>query len=118
MLVQVGDRVKQGQVLFSDKKTPGVLYTSPACGEVVAVNRGAKRALESVVIRAAGDDAETFPQYAESQLVGLGPSEVRDNLVRSGRRFRWGLEMFLRRQTGVPFVGVSRDPCRKRAYSA
>ena len=84
MVVQVGDRVKQGQVLFSDKKTPGVLYTSPACGEVAAVNRGAKRALESVVIRAGGDDAETFPQYAESRLDGLGPNEVRDNLVRSG----------------------------------
>jgi len=84
MVVQVGDRVKQGQVLFSDKKTPGVLYTAPACGEVVAVNRGAKRALESVVIRVAGDDAETFPQYAASELDGLDPSEVRDNLVRSG----------------------------------
>jgi Na+-transporting NADH:ubiquinone oxidoreductase subunit A len=84
MAVQVGDRVKQGQVLFSDKKTPGVLYTSPACGEVAAVNRGAKRALESVVVRIDGDDAETFGQYPGSQLEQLAPNDVRDNLVRSG----------------------------------
>jgi len=84
MEVKVGDRVKEGQVLFSDKKTPGVLYTSPGCGEVVAVNRGAKRALQSVVIRITGNDAETFPRHAEAQLEQLAPDKVRENLVRSG----------------------------------
>ena len=34
MAVKVGDRVKLGQVLFSDKKTPGVNYTAPAAGTV------------------------------------------------------------------------------------
>tara|TARA_E500000305_G_C4001833_1_gene227824 strand:- start:11 stop:250 length:240 start_codon:yes stop_codon:yes gene_type:complete len=37
MLVQEGDRVKLGQPLFEDKKTPGVIYTSatvPQPGEV------------------------------------------------------------------------------------
>ncbi|MFH1264754.1 MAG: Na(+)-translocating NADH-quinone reductase subunit A [Planctomycetota bacterium] len=84
MAVQVGDRVKEGQVLFSDKKTPGVVYTSPGCGEVVAVNRGAKRALQSVVVRIGGDDRETFARYSESQLEQLDAKAVTDNLVRSG----------------------------------
>ncbi len=84
MSVEVGDRVKEGQVLFSDKKTPGVLYTSPACGEVLAVNRGAKRALQSVVVRISGEDRETFARYSESQIEQLSAEEVRDNLVRSG----------------------------------
>ncbi len=30
MAVQVGDRVKLGQVLFTDKKNPSVSYTAPA----------------------------------------------------------------------------------------
>ena len=34
MQVQEGDRVKLGQVLFSDKKTPGVLFTAPGAGVV------------------------------------------------------------------------------------
>jgi len=84
MAVEVGDRVQQGQVLFSDKKAPGVQYTSPGCGEVVAIHRGAKRALQSVVVRLDGDEAVAFPQYTEGRLERLDPTEVRDNLVASG----------------------------------
>ncbi|MGB1192439.1 MAG: NADH:ubiquinone reductase (Na(+)-transporting) subunit A, partial [Pseudomonadales bacterium] len=34
MSVQEGDRVKLGQILFSDKKNAGVKYTSPGAGVV------------------------------------------------------------------------------------
>ena len=37
MEVSEGDRVKLGQVVFSDKKTPGVQYTAPAAGVVTAI---------------------------------------------------------------------------------
>ena len=43
MSVQVGDRVKLGEVLFSDKKTPGVVFTAPGAGVVSAVHRGEQR---------------------------------------------------------------------------
>ena len=60
MAVREGDRVKLGQLLFTDKKTDGVRYTAPASGVVAAINRGAKRVLQSVVIDVDGDEAETF----------------------------------------------------------
>jgi Na+-transporting NADH:ubiquinone oxidoreductase subunit A len=60
MSVREGDRVRKGQALFSDKKTAGVNYTAPAAGVINAINRGAKRALTSVVVEVDGDDAETF----------------------------------------------------------
>jgi Na+-transporting NADH:ubiquinone oxidoreductase subunit A len=60
MLVAPGDRVKLGQPLFEDKKTPGVVFTSPGAGSVAAVNRGQRRALLSVVIALEGDDALSF----------------------------------------------------------
>ena len=41
--VQEGDRVKRGQVLFTDRKSPGVNFTSPGGGVIKAINRGAKR---------------------------------------------------------------------------
>ncbi len=44
MLVKEGERVVKGQVLFEDKKNPGVLFTSPACGKIVAIHRGERRA--------------------------------------------------------------------------
>lgn len=84
MAVAEGDRVKLGQVVFSDKKTPGVQYTAPGGGEIVAINRGAKRVLHSVVIRLDGDEEETFQSYGEGQLAGLDRAKVVENLVASG----------------------------------
>ena len=84
MAVKVGDRVSEGQVLFTDKKTPGVKYTSPGCGEVVGINRGAKRALQSAVVRLSGDEAERFARYSEGRLENLTAEEVKENLVNSG----------------------------------
>jgi len=84
MAVQPDDIVKRGQLLLTDKKTPGVRYTSPACGKVLSVNRGAKRAFQSVVIGIAGDDSVSFTGYSQSQIEGLSPQEAKDNLVASG----------------------------------
>ena len=50
MYVRAGDQVQRGQLLFDDKKTPGVRYTAIASGTVAAVNRGERRAFHSLVI--------------------------------------------------------------------
>ena len=85
MYVKVEDRVKKGQIIFEDKKNPGVKFTAPAAGTVVEINRGAKRVLQSVVI--AVDDSEdqiTFSKYAAADLSTLERDVVRDQLVESG----------------------------------
>ncbi len=84
MMVNEGDRVKLGQVLFSDKKNPGVLFTSPGAGVVKSINRGAKRVLQSVVIELNGSDEESFSQYNESELNNLTTEQVKANLLASG----------------------------------
>ena len=84
MAVQAGDRVKVGQELFTDKKTPGVIYTSPAAGVVSAVNRGAQRVFQSIVIDIEGDDAVEFSRYQSSELSTLSHDQVQQNLVQSG----------------------------------
>ena len=84
MRVRVGDKVKKGQVLFEDKKTPGVLFTAPAAGVVAEVNRGAKRVLQSVVIEIDGDDAVEFDSTPASELVNLQADAVETQLVASG----------------------------------
>jgi Na+-transporting NADH:ubiquinone oxidoreductase subunit A len=85
MSVAVGERVKKGQLLFTDKKTEGVRYTAPAAGTVSAINRGVKRVLLSVVIDVDGDEAETFERYDAAALSGLSREQVSDNLVNSGQ---------------------------------
>ena len=82
--VREGDRVKKGQVLFTDKKTPGVCFTSPVAGTVAAINRGEKRVFQSLVINADGDEQETFTSWKDADFTKLTREQVTDNLVQSG----------------------------------
>ena len=66
LAVQVGDQVKKGQVVFEDKKTAGVKYTAPAAGNIVEINRGAKRKFESMVIEVAGEEEVTFDSIGDN----------------------------------------------------
>lgn len=84
MYVAVGERVKLGQPLFEDKRRPGVLHTAPASGEVVAINRGARRVLQSVVIRVDGSDELTFQSWPAAELANLAADAVREQLRVSG----------------------------------
>jgi len=84
MAVKVGDTVKKGQTLFSDKKNQGVLFTAPTAGIVKEINRGAQRVLQSVVITVQGNDSVEFAKYESKQLASLERSKIVDNLVASG----------------------------------
>lgn len=65
MTAKVGDRVQRGQLLFEDRKAPGVRFTAPAAGQVVAIHRGEKRAFQSLVIEQDGsDDQVQFASYS------------------------------------------------------
>ena len=85
MAVQVGDVVKRGDLLFSDKKCEGVRYTSPAGGRVSAINRGAKRAFQSVVVEIDGDEAASFDQYAAEAARELPAEAIKNQLIQSGQ---------------------------------
>ena len=85
MEVQEGDKVKLGQLLFTDKKIDGVRFTAPAGGEVVAINRGEKRRLLSVVIKVdENEEAMTFASHDRGALAQLDRQTVVDQLVESG----------------------------------
>ena len=84
MSVQVGDRVKLGEVLFSDKKTQGVVFTAPGAGVVSAVHRGEQRVLQSVVIDLEGEDAIEFASFSDADIDRLEAAQVRENLINSG----------------------------------
>ncbi|MED5525021.1 Na(+)-translocating NADH-quinone reductase subunit A [Gallaecimonas pentaromativorans] len=84
MHVREGDLVKKGQIIFDDKKNPGVKFTAPAAGKVVAINRGEKRVLQSVVIEIDGNEEVSFQAYDAGQLGSLDRQVVVDQLVESG----------------------------------
>ena len=86
LLVSVGDRVGLGQPLFIDKRDPKVQYCSPGQGTVTAINRGARRVLESVVVRLedSGKDDGCFEPVSDAQIGGLDRDQVAARLQQSG----------------------------------
>jgi Na+-transporting NADH:ubiquinone oxidoreductase subunit A len=85
MEVKEGDTVAKGQILFSDKKTPGVNYTAPAAGTIVDISRGAKRALRGVVIDvAAGGESIAFASHSLEQIGTLDKQALIQQLLDSG----------------------------------
>lgn len=84
MLVQEGDRVIKGQALFEDKKNPGVMFTAPASGTVVAIHRGERRVLQSVVIQIEGDEKREFARFDAVDLATLSHDVVQTQLLESG----------------------------------
>lgn len=74
--VEIGQRVKAGDHLFHDKKVTEIKYVAPVSGEVIAINRGERRTIMEVVIKA---DKEI--EYRELPKFDLEKGS-RDELVR------------------------------------
>ncbi|WP_305909408.1 Na(+)-translocating NADH-quinone reductase subunit A [Methylomarinum sp. Ch1-1] len=84
--VQESDTVRKGQVLFSDKRFPSVIYTSPGTGTVTAINRGERRALLSVVIELTDSDEQVqFQSYSDAEIATLPRQTVIEQLLASGQ---------------------------------
>ncbi|MEM1348704.1 MAG: Na(+)-translocating NADH-quinone reductase subunit A [Myxococcota bacterium] len=79
MAVEEGDEVKLGQLLFEDRKTQGVRFTSPGAGKVVAINRGERRALQTVVVELSEDEEQV--EFDTSNTSG---ESLRELLAQAG----------------------------------
>ncbi len=82
VLVEVGDEVAVGDTLFFDKKRDDVKYVAPVSGEVIAVNRGEKRSIASVVILA--DKEMKHKQFEAPKLDDASREEIMAFLKASG----------------------------------
>ena len=84
MAVQEGDSVRAGQLLFEDKRRPGLRFTSPAAGRVAGVHRGDKRRLLSVIVELDDRVGEETFDIGGRRPEDLSPDQVRGALVQSG----------------------------------
>ena len=82
--VELGEIVRTGQPLFVDRKRPEIRVVSPGSGRIVAIHRGAKRALQSIVLELYGEDAELFSRFRPHELDDLEPEVIKETLLESG----------------------------------
>ena len=82
--VELGDTVKLGQVLFTDRNNTEIRYTSPGAGKVIEINRGDRRAFQSIVIELSGEAEITFEKYSPDKLPSLSREQIQKNLLESG----------------------------------
>jgi Na+-transporting NADH:ubiquinone oxidoreductase subunit A len=78
--VEEGEEISAGQVLFVDRRRPEIQFVAPVSGSVIAVNRGHRRMLDSIVLRVAGERSRTFDPPGRPDA-----SNVRALLLESGQ---------------------------------
>ncbi|MEN8162463.1 MAG: NADH:ubiquinone reductase (Na(+)-transporting) subunit A, partial [Myxococcota bacterium] len=82
--VEPGERVRLGQTLFVDRRRPQLRFTAPGAGVVTAIERGARRRLEALVIELEGDAEERFEPVDPEGVTGLDREALRSRLLASG----------------------------------
>jgi len=82
LTVKVDSSVKAGTPLFYDKYHPEIYFTSPVSGQVTAINRGERRKILEIVIRADTEiEYETFDMGDPSRM---SIKEIKDKILKSG----------------------------------
>ncbi len=85
LAVRVDDEVKVGSPLFFDKKSPNILFLSPAAGRVTAINYGPRRVIEEIIIDTKDHyEYENFPKFASGKIGKIGRDELIENLMKGG----------------------------------
>ena len=82
VVVKPGDAVKAGDALFVDKNAPELRFVSPVSGKVVAVNRGERRRVLSIVVESDGKFESL--EYKAKDVFSLSGDEVKADLLNSG----------------------------------
>lgn len=82
IVVKPEDKVKAGDPLFFDKENPELQFVSPVSGTVVAVNRGERRRVLSVVVESDGKFESV--EYKAKDVLSLSSDEVKADLLKAG----------------------------------
>jgi Na+-transporting NADH:ubiquinone oxidoreductase subunit A len=80
--VKQGDKVVAGTPVLFDKNRPEIKIVSPVSGEIIAVNRGEKRKLLNVVIRADGKSESL--NFGKKAIKSLSPEGIKSALSEAG----------------------------------
>ena len=81
-VVREQQTVKAGEALFIDKNHPEVKFVSPVSGEVIAVNRGARRKVLNIVVKP--DAEQKYVEFGTKSVQSLSGEEIKSALLEAG----------------------------------
>ena len=82
LAVKVGDEVKAGDALFTDKMRPEVKFTSPVSGTVEEIKRGERRKLLEIIVKSDGENR--YRDFGKADVNRLSREEIVSRMQESG----------------------------------
>ncbi|QCW99120.1 Na(+)-translocating NADH-quinone reductase subunit A [Aggregatimonas sangjinii] len=82
MLVKQGAEVKAGEALFYNKNNEQMLFVSPVSGELVEINRGARRRILTLKILA--DKEQASLEHSKLNFKEASATEIKEYLLKGG----------------------------------
>ena len=82
LCVKVGDKVLAGDPLFFDKENDSIKYCSPVSGIVEDVQRGIKRKILQVIVKA--DKKNNYKKFKVSNYKKFNAQQIKDLMMDSG----------------------------------
>lgn len=82
LLVKAGQNVKAGEPIFFDKYHPEVFFTAPTSGQVSEINRGERRKVLEVIIKADGKNESLA--FTKADPKNLSTEAIKEQLLKSG----------------------------------
>lgn len=82
MLVKQGAEIKVGEPIFFDKNNEDVFFVSPVSGELVEVQRGARRKITMLKILA--DKTQEYVSHKILDISGSSAQEIKAHLLKTG----------------------------------
>ncbi|MCR4854111.1 MAG: Na(+)-translocating NADH-quinone reductase subunit A [Prevotella sp.] len=82
LVVKEGDHVKAGDALFVNKQYPEVRFASPVSGTISAIQRGERRKLLCVKVKA--DKEQEFVDYGQKNVGAMDGEAVKKALLEAG----------------------------------
>lgn len=82
MVVKEGENVLAGGPLFVDKNHPEVKFVSPVSGVVTSVERGERRKVLNIIVKA--DENQQYVEFGKMNLAELNAEQVKEALMNAG----------------------------------
>lgn len=82
VIVREGDVVKAGDALFVNKNCPDVKFASPVSGTITAIERGERRKVLCVKVKA--DKEQVYTDFGKHLVSSLSAAEVKAKLLDAG----------------------------------